>query len=101
MLAVDPTHNMEVLEHNLGSLDLSVPTVEPGLPDIQSNPLNLLRTYLAHILADITGCDVDAAYKSIQWPNNIFSGDLAVIIPKLRPGVKAETVAFELMEKVS
>jgi arginyl-tRNA synthetase len=91
---------MESLEESLGSLSLSVPIPETEAADVLANPLDVCRTYLAQIMADIAGCDIDAAYKSIQWPNNIFNGDLAVILPKLRPGAKADALAVELMEKV-
>jgi arginyl-tRNA synthetase len=91
---------MEALEHSLGSLDLRVPIPEVKVADVFANPLDVCRTYLSQILADIAGCDIDIAYKSIQWPNNIFNGDLAVILPKLRPGAKADALAIELIEKV-
>ena len=91
---------MNALEQSLASLSLSVPV--PGVKEAEllANPLDIFRTYLAEILAEITGCEVQAAYKSIQWPNNIFNGDLAVILPKLRPGAKSDEVAVELLEKV-
>jgi arginyl-tRNA synthetase len=91
---------MEALEANLSSLNLSTPV--PALESVQvlSNPLDIYRTYLAHVLADIANCDLITAHKSIQWPNNIFNGDLAVILPKLRAGAKAGELALELMEKV-
>jgi arginyl-tRNA synthetase len=91
---------MEALEQSLGSLSLSVPIPEVRVAEVLANPLDVCRTYLAQILAEIAGCDIDAAYRSIQWPNNIFNGDLAVILPKLRPGAKADALAVELMEKV-
>lgn len=91
---------MEALAQSLESLSLSGPVPEVGAAEVLVNPLDLCRSYLAQILADIVGCDVASAYRSIQWPNNIFNGDLAVILPKLRPGAKAEEVAVELMEKV-
>ena len=82
---------MDALEQSLGSLDLSVPIPEVKNAEVLANPLDVYRTYLAQVLADAVGCDIDVAYKSIQWPNNIFNGDLAVILPKLRPGAKALT----------
>jgi arginyl-tRNA synthetase len=91
---------MDALEQSLGSLDLSVPIPEVKNAEVLANPLDVYRTYLAQVLADAVGCDIDVAYKSIQWPNNIFNGDLAVILPKLRPGAKADEVAVELMKKV-
>ncbi|KAH7355821.1 hypothetical protein BKA66DRAFT_562864 [Pyrenochaeta sp. MPI-SDFR-AT-0127] len=90
---------METLEQSLSSLSLEVPIPRIEAAEVLVNPLDLLRTYLAKILAEIAGCNIEAAYKSIQWPNNISNGDLAVILPKLRPGAKADEVAVELMEK--
>lgn len=91
---------METLEQSLTSLNLDVPVPVIEAAEVQVNPLDLFRTYLAKVLAEIAGCDIAAAYRSIQWPNNISNGDLAVILPKLRPGAKADEVAVELMEKV-
>lgn len=91
---------MDALQTSLESLNLNVPIPEIEAAEVLVNPLDVCRTYLAEILADIAGCDIEAAYKSIQWPNNIFNGDLAVILPKLRPGAKADALAVELMEKV-
>ncbi|KAF1838671.1 arginyl-tRNA synthetase [Decorospora gaudefroyi] len=91
---------MEALERSLGLLSLHVPIPDIEPAEVLANPLDVWRTYLAQILAEIASCDIDVAYKSIQWPNNISNGDLAVILPKLRPGVKADALAFELMEKV-
>jgi arginyl-tRNA synthetase len=91
---------MDVLEQSLSSLDLNFPIPDVKDAEVLANPLDVYRTYLALILADAVGCDIDVAYKSIQWPNNIFNGDLAVILPKLRPGAKADEVAVELIKKV-
>ncbi|CAO2649058.1 Nn.00g100070.m01.CDS01 [Neocucurbitaria sp. VM-36] len=90
---------MEALEQTLESLSLSVPVPQVETAEVLLNPLDLCRTYLAQILSDIVGCDIADAYRSIQWPNNIFNGDLAVILPRLRHGAKAEAVAAELMER--
>jgi hypothetical protein len=91
---------MEALEQSLGSLDLNVPVPNVNDADVLANPLDVYRTYLAQVLADTIGCDMNVAYKSIQWPNNISGGDLAVILPKLRLGAKADEVTIELMKKV-
>ena len=91
---------MDALEQSLGSLNLNVPIPDVKDAEVLANPLDVYRTYLAQVLADAVGCDINVAYKSIQWPNNIFNGDLAVILPKLQPGAKADEVAVELMKKV-
>ena len=91
---------MEALENVLSALNLNVPMPEVNNAEVLANPLDVYRTYLAEVLADAVGCDINVAHKSIQWPNNIFNGDLAVILPKLQPGTKAEEVAVGLMKKV-
>ncbi|OAL49148.1 Nucleotidylyl transferase [Pyrenochaeta sp. DS3sAY3a] len=88
---------MEALEQNLRSFGITTPAVEVDAARVLINPLDLLRSHLANILAGIFGCDISAAYRSIQWPNNISNGDLDVVLPKLRPGVKAGETADELM----
>ncbi|KAJ4370473.1 hypothetical protein N0V83_004993 [Neocucurbitaria cava] len=90
---------MEALQKSLQSLSLGLPIPQVPLTEVLLNPLDLIRAYLAQILADIVNCEIENASKSIQWPNNIFNGDLAVILPRLRPGAKAEALALELMEK--
>ncbi|KAI4949826.1 hypothetical protein J4E86_007781 [Alternaria arbusti] len=90
---------MEALEDVLSALNLNVPMPGVNNAEVLANPLDVYRTYLAEVLADAVGCDINVAYKSIQWPNNIFNGDLAVILPKLQPGAKAEEVAVVLMKK--
>ncbi|KAH9860762.1 hypothetical protein J1614_012095 [Plenodomus biglobosus] len=88
---------MKDLDVVLSSLSLDpVPEIEAS--HASSNPLDVYRCYLAGILANVAKCEPEIAHKSIQWPNNIFNGDLAVILPKLRAGVKAEELAVELMK---
>jgi arginyl-tRNA synthetase len=91
---------MEVLEQSLGSLSLSTPIPHIDAAEVLANPLDVCRTYLAQILAEIAGCDIGTAYTSIQWPNNISNGDLSVTIPKLRPGCKPVELLAELVNKV-
>lgn len=67
--------------------------------DVLTKPLDLWRIHLAKVLGDLVGCSHEAAYKAIHWPNNIYNGDLAVILPKLCPRIKAAEVAVDLMKK--
>ena len=92
---------MEALQATLTSLRLNVPVPEIEATHVLSNPLDLYRAYLAELVADIAECDLKTAHRSIHWPNNIDNGDLAVILPKLRPGAKADALAIELTEKVA
>lgn len=95
---------METLEKALKSLflDASASYVSHGnnLRDF-SNPLDVYRAHLEHTLVEHVGCEEEAASKSIQWPNNIFNGDLAVVLPRLRSGIKPDQLAVEVMEKAS
>jgi arginyl-tRNA synthetase len=82
--------------------NLSVSKVSADIPELSilSNPLDVWRSALATILAGLLDSEATETYKSIQWPNNIFNGDLSVTLPKLRPGCKAAELSFEIMDKV-
>lgn len=93
---------MEVnaLEQGLEVLGLGLPVPSRDTSLILSNPLELWRTCLTSVLSEVVECDEETVRKCIQWPNNIFNGDLAVVLPKLRPGTKADKLAVEIMEEV-
>ncbi|EUC30156.1 hypothetical protein COCCADRAFT_104604 [Bipolaris zeicola 26-R-13] len=63
------------------------------------NPLDICRSSLAHALSDLVTGDIQDAFKSIQWPNNIFNGDLSVTVPRLQPGCKPDELSAELVDK--
>jgi arginyl-tRNA synthetase len=65
-----------------------------------NNPLDVCRVALAELLSSLVGCDVQTAYRSVQWPNNIFNGDLSVTVPKLCPGHKPAELSSQLVDKV-
>jgi len=90
---------MEALEACVASLSLDSPLPDVPAARAEANPLDLCRIHLAAILVSILGCDFEHTFKCILWPNDISSGDLAVVLPKLRPGMKAGEVAAELMQK--
>ncbi|KAJ4344544.1 uncharacterized protein N0V89_012288 [Didymosphaeria variabile] len=94
------TFGIAELESSLAALHLTAPrsVVEPT--DILTNPLDVCRSLLADILSGLVESSPEAAYKSIQWPNNIYNGDLAVVLPKLRPGCKAADLALDIAQKV-
>ncbi|KAF1929713.1 Nucleotidylyl transferase [Didymella exigua CBS 183.55] len=81
-----PTLDQAGLTKLFKSLSLSSRALGDVGATVLSNPLDLCRTSLAELLAVIVGCDIQVAFRSIQWPNNIFNGDLSVTIPKLCPG---------------
>lgn len=88
------------LERALNALSLGGPVPSFAEADVLGNPLDVCRSYLAGLLCDLIDCDPKVAYNSIQWPNNIDAGDLAIILPKLYPGVKPDEAAIDLMAKV-
>jgi arginyl-tRNA synthetase len=94
------TVELNALEQGLATLGLGVPMLSRDTSPIRSNPLEIWRAYLTSVLSDVVESDEETVRKCIQWPNNIFNGDLAVVLPKLRPGTKADELAVEIMEKV-
>lgn len=96
MPSTDQTGLMQLLE----SLSISAPASEFVETMALSNPLDLCRTSLAELLAGIVDCDLHAAYKSVQWPNNIFNGDLSVTVPRLCPGRRPAELSAQLVDKV-
>lgn len=93
------TATVAEIEKAVGSLNLTVPAPHFESANIQAKPLDLFRSYLAGILQELVGCESTLAYSSIQWPNNIWNGDLAVILPRLSPGADASELAANLMRQ--
>jgi arginyl-tRNA synthetase len=67
---------------------------------VLNKPLDIGRSYLADILRSLIDCDPITAYNSIQWPNDIFTADLTVPLPKLSHGADTTAFAIDLMERV-
>ena len=65
-----------------------------------NKPLDIGRSYLADILSHLVGCDPITAYNSIQSPNDIFTADLTVPLPKLCPGADWRAVTRDLIKRV-
>lgn len=84
----------------LEGLSIAAPTSDSVDTSVLTNPLDLCRTTLAELLSELVECDVQAAYRSIQWPNNIFNGDVSVTVPKLCPGRKPAELSSQLVDKV-
>ena len=73
----------------------------PSFPsaDIQNSPLDIYVSYLAEIIAQLTGCEPQVAYESILWPDDFC--DLVVVVPRLRlKDVDPLELAVELNKKV-
>ena len=94
------TLTVTALEAFLGSLGMTVPIPQFQAADVLNKPLDIGRCYFADILSSLVETDAVNAYKSLQWPGDIFNGDLAVILPKLRHGSKAIEFAFDLISRV-
>lgn len=94
------TLTIDSLEALLGGLGLKIPLPHFSAADVLTKPLDVGRTYLADILCSLVECDAENAYRSIQWPGDIYNGDLAVILPKLSHGANPDDLALDLMKKV-
>jgi arginyl-tRNA synthetase len=73
----------------------------PSFPqaDVQNSPMDIYKSYLADILVQLTECEPQVAYESIQLPNDF--GDLVVVLPRLRlKDVKPKDLAIELKQRV-
>jgi hypothetical protein len=84
----------------LKQLSISTPIPQVMNAVVLSNPLDLCRTTLAELLSGLVDCNLETAYRSIQWPNNIYQGDLSVTVPKLCPGRKPAELSSQLIDKV-
>ncbi|KAL1595810.1 hypothetical protein SLS60_009500 [Paraconiothyrium brasiliense] len=93
------TFGIAELESSLATLHLAAPSSVSESADTLINPLDVCRSLLADILSGFVESGPEAAYKSIQWPNNIYNGDLSVVLPKLRPGCKAVELAADIASK--
>ena len=94
------TLSPEGLEAVLVSMGVEGPILPFLSADIQHSPMSIFVSYLAGILAQLSGCESHVAYDAIQWPNE--EGDLVMVLPRLRmAGVNAKALASELMQRVS
>jgi arginyl-tRNA synthetase len=67
---------------------------------VLNRPLDIGRSYLADILQNLTECDPNLGYKSIQVPNDIFTADLMVPLPKLSRGEYSQSFSDGLRQRV-
>jgi arginyl-tRNA synthetase len=88
------------LEALLGGLGLKIPIPRFPAADELNKALDIGRSYFADILCSLVECDPVIAYNSIQWPNDIFNGDLTVILPKLSQGADYDALALNILTKV-
>lgn len=67
----------------LEELGLEVPIPQFAAASVLNRPLDIGRSYFAHILTSIVKCDPEIAYSSLRRPHAIHDGDLTAILPKL------------------
>jgi hypothetical protein len=94
------TMNTPGLEALLRALELNVPIPPFPSADVLNIPLDIGRSYFADILCSLIGCDASTAYNSIQLPNSIDNGDLAVILPRLSQGADSDALGFTIKQNV-
>ncbi len=94
------TLEVDGLVTRLGELGLG-PIPPFSEAHVLNKPLDIGRSYLAEILCSLTDCDPAVAYGSIQWPNDVFTADLTVPLPKLSRGAETKAFAVDLMKRVS
>ncbi|PMD29321.1 arginyl-tRNA synthetase [Hyaloscypha variabilis F] len=88
--------DLEVLLKGLG-LNVPIPAFEAA--DVLSKPLDIGRSYFANILHSLVDGDAKKAYSSILLPGDVFNGDLAVVLPKLKPGSKPGELGPDLLTR--
>jgi arginyl-tRNA synthetase len=87
------------LQALLGAVGVEGPIPSFPWADTQNNPLSIYLSYLAETVVELTECEPQVAYDSIQWLNE--QGDLAVVLPRLRlQDVKVEELAADLIQRV-
>ncbi|POS77337.1 arginyl-tRNA synthetase [Diaporthe helianthi] len=92
------TLTLNGLKTALGALHLdALPNFERIKP--LDKPLDIARCYLASIIEEVAKVEPDVAYNAIQWPNNVYNGDLVVILPKLSRGDDPQEYALQIISK--
>jgi hypothetical protein len=94
------TTNISGLWALLRALGLNVPIPSFPSADVLNTPLDIGRSYFADILRSLVGRDAKTSYNSIQLPNSIDNGDLAVILPRLSHGADSEALGFTIKQNV-
>jgi arginyl-tRNA synthetase len=65
------------------------------------NPVDVYRSHITSILADVTGVDKSIIYPFLQWTQTLEKGDLVLPVPALRiKGKKPDELSAEWAEKV-
>ncbi|KAL0933847.1 arginyl-trna synthetase [Colletotrichum truncatum] len=92
------TLSINGLQSSLERLSLDTPLPSFPVADVLVRPLDIFRSYIAQIVAEIAECDPALAYDAVQTTATIAMGDLAVILPRLKIKANAD-VAAKLLDK--
>ncbi|KAG0123918.1 hypothetical protein HOY82DRAFT_211502 [Tuber indicum] len=97
---VPPSPSLESLNKQLNNCGISEPlTPFPG-SNPTTNPVDVYRCYIAHVLAPITGVELELVYPALEWTQNLEKGDLILAAPRLRiPGKNPSELTKEWAEK--
>lgn len=69
-----------VLEAN--GVTRAIPLLEGA--NINVNPMDIYKSYLAQAIVQSTACDTKVALDAIQFPNEAGMGDLVLVLPRLK-----------------
>lgn len=94
------TVEMEALGQAFSSLGLDNSASSEAWRQNFTRPIEAYRMCLVKHLSETLDLEEEVVQKCVSWPNNIDNGDLTVVLPKLRPGVKANETAVEVIQKV-
>ena len=93
------TLTLNGLEDTLSNLHLDA-LQAPKLTNPLDKPLDIARSYIVKTIEAGAHVGPDVVYNSIHWPNNVYNGDLVVILPKLSRGADPQEYAQQIVPKV-
>lgn len=98
---VPPAPSIESLNEQLSNFGISEPLALFPDSNPTTNPVDVYRCYIAHVLAPITGVDLKLVYPALEWTQSLEKGDLILAAPRLRiPGKNPSELTKEWAEKV-
>jgi arginyl-tRNA synthetase len=96
-----PPPSLQSLQEELSSLGIDDKLPEFAESNPTTNPVDVYRCYISHVLAPITGVDFSLVYPALEWTQSFEKGDLILAAPRLRiKGRKPDELVKEWSEKV-
>ncbi|RDW59891.1 putative arginyl-tRNA synthetase [Coleophoma cylindrospora] len=90
----------EMLSEKLKSLSVTAPLTKFPNCHPEVNTVDIYRSHLTTILADVTGVDSSVIYPALQWTQTLEKGDMVLPVPALRvKGKKPNELAEEWLSK--